>query len=406
MSDAVRDQYEDLPYPPRDPEDERRRLLTGSPSHILEIDHYVFAGARDWSKPFRALVAGGGTGDGLIMLAQQLADLGCPAEITYLDLSAASRAIAETRARIRGLDDIAFHTGSLLDAANYGTFDYIDCCGVLHHLPDPSAGFRALAAALDPGGGMGVMVYGELGRTGVYHAQDMLRMIAGDGPNAARVATARKLVDALPPTNWLRRNPAIGDYRREDAALFDLLLHSRDRAYRVPELAAELAQASLRPVAFMTPALYDPETFLRDAELRRRLAALSWLDRCAFAELLSGSLHKHSVYCVPAARDGETVARLTGASIPVLREIDGVTLAAAIGADGSVRLSGDGMELGVRLPPLAPAILRLVDGKRRIADIRAAIGGNATDQDFRRQFGALYRALNGMNQMLLRCPAG
>jgi SAM-dependent methyltransferase len=402
MSDPVRDQYEDLPYPPRDPEDERRRLVTGSPSQIVEIDHYLHAGARDWREPFRVLVAGGGTGDALIMMAQQLADVGCPAEIHYLDLSAASRAIAEERARIRGLDGITFHTGSLLDAANLGLFDYIDCCGVLHHLPDPSTGFRALASALAPDGGMGLMVYGELGRTGVYHAQEMLRMIARDGSNAERVATARRLVDSLPPTNWLRRNPAISDYRREDAALFDLLLHSRDRAYRVPELVAELRQAGLRPVAFIEPALYDPDTFVRDTELRRRLAPLPWLERCAFAELLSGNLRKHTVYCVPAAQKADTVAKPTDAAAPVLKGIDGDALAGAIAADGSIKVAGDGMEMGIRLPPLGPAILRQVDGARRIAEIRMAIG--AGEEDFRRQFAMLYSALNGMNLMLLRYP--
>ncbi len=402
MNDAVRDQYEDLPYPPRNPEDERQRLVTGSPSQIVEIDHYLYAGARDWTEPFRVLVAGGGTGDALIMIAQQLADLGCPAEIHYLDLSAASRAIAEGRARVRGLTNIEFHTGSLLDAGEFGSFDYIDCCGVLHHLPDPQAGFRALAGALKPDGGMGVMVYGELGRTGVYHAQEMLRMVAGDGPNAERVGMARKLMESLPPTNWLKRNQAIGDYKREDAALFDLLLHSRDRAYRVPELAAELDQAGLRPVAFIEPALYDPDTFVRDPELRRRLASMSWLDRCAFAELLSGNLRKHTVYCVAAAQKADTVAKPTDEAAPVLKNIDGPSLAGAIGTDGSITVTGDGMEMGIRLPPMAPAILRQVDGTRTIGEIRAALG--AGKDDFHRQFAALYNALNGMNQMLLRYP--
>ena len=76
MSDAVRRQYEAYPYPPRDPADEARRLVTGSPSHLLEIDHYLFAGRRDFVHGFRALIAGGGTGDATVMLAQQLADLG------------------------------------------------------------------------------------------------------------------------------------------------------------------------------------------------------------------------------------------------------------------------------------------------------------------------------------------
>ncbi len=62
MDDPVQRQYEAYPYPARDPSDEAKRLVTGSPSHLDEINHYLFAGARDFAEPFRALVAGGGTG--------------------------------------------------------------------------------------------------------------------------------------------------------------------------------------------------------------------------------------------------------------------------------------------------------------------------------------------------------
>jgi hypothetical protein len=112
-------QYEAYPYPERDPADEAKRLIVGSPSHPVELDHYLFAGRRDWTKPFRALVAGGGTGDALIQLAQVLASAGRAAKITYLDLSTAARGIAEARAAARGLKGIEFHTGSLLDAAGF-----------------------------------------------------------------------------------------------------------------------------------------------------------------------------------------------------------------------------------------------------------------------------------------------
>ena len=81
MADPVRAQYEAYPYPQRDPKDEAKRLVTGSPSDLDEIDHYVFAGRRDWRRPFRALVAGGGTGDATVMLPQQSADRGTPAEV-------------------------------------------------------------------------------------------------------------------------------------------------------------------------------------------------------------------------------------------------------------------------------------------------------------------------------------
>src|SRR5689334_6783901 len=177
--DEVRAQYEALPYPARDPGDEAVRLITGSPSHILEVNHYLFAGRRNFNRPFRTLVAGGGTGDACIMLAQQLVDRRCPGEVVYLDLSTASRAVCEARAKARGLRNIQFLTGSLLDLPSMpiGSFDYIDCTGVLHHLPDPAAGMQALASVLHPDGGMGVMLYVEYGRSGVYPLQELLRTL-------------------------------------------------------------------------------------------------------------------------------------------------------------------------------------------------------------------------------------
>ena len=41
--DEVRAQYEALPYPPRDPREEALRLITGTPSHVLEVNRMVEA---------------------------------------------------------------------------------------------------------------------------------------------------------------------------------------------------------------------------------------------------------------------------------------------------------------------------------------------------------------------------
>ena len=138
-----------ISYAARDPRDEAIRLITGTPSHILEINHYLFSGRLNFIRPFRALVAGGGTGDACIMLAQQLVDRRCPGEVVYLDLSTASRQVCEARAKARGLRNIQFLTGSLLDlpSMKIGQFDYIDCTGVLHHLVDPRTGTAASSLA-------------------------------------------------------------------------------------------------------------------------------------------------------------------------------------------------------------------------------------------------------------------
>ncbi|HYZ65021.1 MAG TPA: class I SAM-dependent methyltransferase, partial [Acetobacteraceae bacterium] len=201
-------QYEAYPYPKRDPRDEAKRLIIGSPSHLREIDHFVFQASRPRTQPLRALIAGGGTGDGAIMLAQHLAREGRLGRVTYLDRSAAAHAVARSRAEARGLElDWVLRSLLELPGSGLGPFDYIDCCGVLHHLPDPAEGLRALLSVLAPGGGLGLMVYAPHGRTGVYMLQDALRLLApAEETPPVRLDVARRVMRHLPETAWLRAN--------------------------------------------------------------------------------------------------------------------------------------------------------------------------------------------------------
>jgi SAM-dependent methyltransferase len=409
MSDRdVRAQYEALPYPARDPRDEARRLIIGSPSHRLEIDHYLFGGRRDWSRPFRALFAGGGTGDGTIMLAQQLADLGCPAEIVYLDQSEAARAIAAARAERRGLGGLRFVTASLLDlpSLGLGEFDYIDCCGVLHHLEDPEAGLARLVGALKPDGGIGLMVYGRLGRTGVYEMQELLRVVAGDGPPRERIQRARKLLAELPATNWLARNPNLSDHvEGGDAGLFDLLLHARDRAYSVEAVAALIAAADLRLVTFIEPGRYDPLTYVRDPGARRALADLDATARAAFAEKLTGAMARHIVYAVRRANPVAPAALDDDSAVPMLRGIEPDALAKALGTRGLL-IAGDGaLQLRMPVPVISGAIAAQLDNQKSRGELKAALKGLVRTGDLDADVQALYRALNTANLMLVRYRA-
>ncbi|MDJ0981720.1 MAG: class I SAM-dependent methyltransferase [Kiloniellales bacterium] len=414
--DPVAAQYEAYPYPARDPAAEKTRLIVGSPSNLPELNHYLFAGRRDFSRPFRALVAGGGTGDAAIMLAQQLADASGPGgdagEVVYLDLSAASRKTAEARAEVRGLVNISFHSGSLLDLPELGLgiFDYIDCCGVLHHQEDPPAGLAALAAVLAEDGGIGLMVYAPYGRNGVYPLQDMLRELAGDLPLAERVALAKRLIAGLPETNAFRRNPFLGDHRRGDAELVDLLLHARDRAYTVTELAGLVTGAGLAPIALVEPARYRPESYLAVPAVLKRLAEQDWLVQAAFAERLAGNVKKHVLY---VAKSGTPETRIAlpedPEAVPLLFDLEGQALAKAVQGDLILKAEFDGLALRFALPRLAPAILQRIDGLRTLGAIFDELQGLDASLDwpaFREQFRELFAALNGINRMFLRLPPG
>lgn len=405
-------QYEALPYPARDPRDEARRLVVGSPSNLAEVDHWVFGARRPAGLPMRALVAGGGTGDGAIMLAQQMAWAGRPGEVVWLDRSGAARRVAEARAAVRGLANLRFVEGSILDLPpGLGVFDYVDCCGVLHHLPDPAAGLRALAGVLAPGGGMGIMVYAPHGRTGVYMLQEALRLIAPvEEAPAARVEVARRVMRHLPETAWLRKNPWITDHLPlpqggGDPGLYDLLLNPRDVAFTVPQLAALVEGAGLRLSTLVEPVRYDPDHLLPDPRLRARMAGMGMVERAALAEALAGNMGIHIAYL---ARAGDAVARADWedpSAVPVLRGGDGAGWAKAA-RGGSLAITFDGLRVVLPVPPLAPAILSRVDGRASLAEIaRAVEAGGAPAAQVARDMAALWRAMEPTNRVTLAAPA-
>ncbi|MEM7598488.1 MAG: class I SAM-dependent methyltransferase, partial [Pseudomonadota bacterium] len=352
----VRDQYEAYPYPERDPKDEKTRLITGSPSLPQEIDHFLFGGARDWREPLRILVAGGGTGDGLIQLTALLTQYGKPYEAVYIDLSTASRKIAEARAKVRGLDNIRFVTGSLLDAPEYGSFDYIDCCGVLHHLPDPDAGFAALREAVAPEGGMGFMVYAPYGRSGVYPLQEAFGALFADMSPRERLKAAQRVFDKLPESHPFKANANLNDHKNGEAGFYDLLLHSQDRAYNVTSLLDTLSRTGWHFSGFTVPALYDLEGWATRPDGMSEAVAM------ATAERLIGTIRTHTGYA--AAQDKPAANGKARALVPHLKGVQVAALAQAVSKGQKVKLGSDGLTGVLDLPAASARLIAAIDGRR------------------------------------------
>lgn len=400
MTDAVKTQYEEYPYPARDPKDEAHRLVTGSPSHLFEVVHHAWGG-RVYPNP-RVLFAGGGTGDGLIMFAEHCAMMGLKADITYLDLSSASRAVAEARAKARKLHkSIRFVTGSLLElpALAPGPYDYIDCCGVLHHLPDPLAGLKTLAAQLSPRGGMGLMLYAPHGRTGVYPLQAALRALTQGMSPHDQVAFAKNLLKELPATNWFLKNTFVDDHNQSDAGLYDLLLHSQDRAFRVDEIYDLLDAADLALGDFIEPIAYDPVLYLRDAAAIARARALAPRARQALAEDLAGSMKTHVFYARPKARAQDAPNHHNKNARPHLREVNPNALANAMGKG---KLVASFIGLRHEFPISAPAarLAQELGRARSVAELETLSG--LDPMGFASAWDEVYRLLYGLNLLTLR----
>jgi len=309
----VREQYEAFPYPPRNPADEKVRLENSWHDFLELINFYCFRGRNTFSQEIRVLVAGGGTGDQTIFLAEQLRH-NRRAEVVHLDISEKCNEIARRRAEVRKLTNITWVHGSVLDlpSLKLGPFDYINCVGVLHHLEDPKAGLQALRSVLKDEGTMSLMLYGKYGRTGVYQLQELLRRINLDAPDPqARLANTKIVLDSLPKTNWFKRSEdIIGDHKEfGDAGIVDLLLHAQDRPFTVDEIYDLVEGCGLHIIELIERgrSKYKVESYIRDKHILDRVSALPRRQQQALAELIAGDMIVHNFY---VAREANTVASL------------------------------------------------------------------------------------------------
>jgi len=376
MTANIEEHYNAYPYPARDPQDERKRLITGSPSNPMEIDHHVFGGRRDWTKPLRVLVAGGGSGDGLVQIAQVLTDAKRPYEITYIDLSTSTRKIAEERVEIRGLKNINCVTGSLLDAPEYGEFDYIDCCGVLHHLQEPQAGFDALAKALAPNGGLGFMVYAPYGRNGVYPLQEAFAQLTVGMTPQDRLAFGKTVFQRLPQNHEFKRNTLVGDHLDGDAGFYDLLLHSQDISCTVKDVVEYLEYAGLKLQDFTQPAMYDLDGLLPPDYLRPE--GLTRADEMQLAEKLRGNMKTHVGYAMKVGA-GVKLDPTDPACIPHFIGEDPKKAAAFILQKGGLPVAINGQKIGLGISPQAAKLLGMVDGVANVGALQKKSGLEMTE---------------------------
>ena len=433
----VRSQYEAMPYPPCDPQDDHKRLVLTWLEDLPMINHYCFAGRQSFQNGFRALVAGGGTGDATIFLAEQLKNT--DAHIVHLDMSQASIAIASARAKIRGLTNITWIHDSLLNLPKLGLekFHYINCSGVLHHLADPDEGFNALKSVLADDGAIGLMLYATTGRTGVYQMQALMRLVntpppGGATPDDARkIANTRDLLPSLPPFNGFKLSEALHrDHTMGDAGIYDLLLHSQDRSYSVGELFDWLGdggshgkQGHGMHLSFTDVqrgrSPYLPRMVLgnKPPAMATALAALPRRQQYEIAELLIGSIITHSLYVTRSAACTAPYGNADYIPFFFHEPLSGEMAAQVFGSQGGkpfvLNHAHSGMAFKVNPGRYGPQILRLIDGEKTFADIfgafRAAWKGQAAAPDnaaLFADFADCYEALNALDRLLLRHPAG
>ena len=228
------------------------------------------------------------------------------ARITAIDISETSLVTRASSSRNIDLENLELQQLPIENVGELGrTFDQVVCTGVLHHLPDPDVGLRALRDVLRPQGAMHLMVYALYGRTGIYMMQEYCRLLgittSDDGPARASATTLQKLPATHPIAGVMR---GAMDFNHPDA-LADALLHPSDRAYTVPQLYAWLERCGMSFGRWVEQAPYLPQCgMVAKTPHAARLAALPAPRQHAAVELLRGTMFRHNLIAYRDDRSG------------------------------------------------------------------------------------------------------
>ena len=152
--------YEESPYP-------RWSTVIISRDHRATLARFLGEQrAAFLERPFEVLIAGCGTGQQVVQAALHY---GPNARILAVDLSAASLGYAARMAESFGVKNVEFARADLETFASTepqfaGRFQLIEAVGVLHHMAEPFAGWRALLGCLAPHGLMRIGLYSAIAR--------------------------------------------------------------------------------------------------------------------------------------------------------------------------------------------------------------------------------------------------
>jgi 2-polyprenyl-3-methyl-5-hydroxy-6-metoxy-1,4-benzoquinol methylase len=204
-TEEVRAFYESHPYPAPIKDLDRHRELYRNPDRRRAWSLLLWPTEKPRANR-EILVAGCGTSQAAVYALREP-----DARITAIDISETSLRYTRDLQHKYGLRNLDLHRLAIEEAGELGcSFDQIVCTGVLHHLPDPDTGLRALRNVLAPNGAMHVMVYAAYGRAGIYMMQEYCRLLGVRAMDKELRTSAPQSVRCLP----IIRSPAYRGGRR------------------------------------------------------------------------------------------------------------------------------------------------------------------------------------------------
>lgn len=171
VSQLVRNQYEENPYPRwvnTALSDKPRKMRQVLESIHLDLNF----DAQQFSNKSDILVAGCGTGQHALSTASRFLN----SNVLAMDLSLRSLSYAIRKTKELGITNIEYMQGDILNLGQLEReFDIIESVGVLHHMDQPLAGWKALVNKLRVGGVMKIGLYSEIARQHIVKARRQIR---------------------------------------------------------------------------------------------------------------------------------------------------------------------------------------------------------------------------------------
>ncbi len=257
---------------------------------------YAFCtGSHPGKRKVRILDAGCGSGVGTEYIAHQNPE----ADIWAFDLSSQALQIAQARCRASQAPPVQFRELNVYDIDQLpGQFDFINCVGMIHHLPDPVAGIQALASKLAAGGILHLFVYGELGRHEIRLMQKAIRLLVTGSEHQPLASVeqlqrglqvGRSLFQILPETNRIQQQERTrwATENVDDECFADMYLHPQEVDYTIETLFQLIQASGLQFLRFSNPEFWQLQRVLgQDEWLLAQASQLPEQERYRLIELL------------------------------------------------------------------------------------------------------------------------
>src|SRR5262245_410014 len=194
-------------------------------------------------EPFNVLIAGCGTGHQAVHWALNAKH----AQVKAVDLSTSALAYASKMAERYDTGNVEFQQGDIQSLPSMpgvaGRFHIIECLGVLHHMADPFAGWRALIDCLAPRGKLFVGLYSATARRLVTELKSDPAFPGPDCDERALRKFRRVLLDR--PPEQLGGQLKLGPDFYSASEFRDLAAHVSERCLTLAEIRSFLAENSL-----------------------------------------------------------------------------------------------------------------------------------------------------------------